>query len=139
MALDKYANFTEALLTDALPNMSTATVNCMLLDSTHTPAPNVDTTVADVSGDEVSGTGYTAGGEAVSDVGVSRSGAVTVLEGDDAVWPNSTITARYAVVYEDSTDLLIGIGDFGADEESSDGEFRVNFTANELVEFTSNP
>lgn len=55
---------------------------------------------ADVSATEISGTGYTAGGQALANPTVSAAG---VFDADDVIWTNSTITALYAVIYRTGT------------------------------------
>lgn len=56
------------------------------------------------------------------------------LDTADVSWtPNTTITARYAVLYvngsDGTTDYVVGIIDFGQDESSSNGDFNVNVHA----------
>lgn len=48
--------------------------------------------------DEVTGTGYVAGGVDV-DVTMSSSSGVVTVSSDPAVWTNATITAKYGVLY----------------------------------------
>lgn len=55
---------------------------------------------ADVSAWEISGTGYTAGGASTT-VGVTGNATVTVTC-TGASWSNATISACYAVVYDDT-------------------------------------
>lgn len=134
MTLQKYDHLLESLLTDALPDLETATLNCALLADTHTPDTATHTTFTDVAGDEVTGDGYTGGGQAITS-GVTRTGATATLDADGVTWPDSTLTAAHAVVYEASTELLIGIGTFDDPLESSDGELTVDFEDGYLVEF----
>lgn len=91
--------------------------------------------------DEVSGTGYTAGGETLTTATVSYDAATNVikLDGDDVSWANSTITAQYAVIYDDTptaTKPLIAYVDFGQDESSSDGTFKVTWDADGMATVT---
>lgn len=73
------------------------------------PAPTVPgvgaevTVWADVSANEISGTGYTAGGAALANVSLASTGLLAQLLADDALWSSATLTARYAVVYLDAT------------------------------------
>lgn len=81
---------------------------------------------------EVTGTGYTAGGNTVT-VTVNLDTAndrVDVTLGG-TTWPSSTITARKAVYYKSrggaaTADELVAINDFGADVISSSGTFTLN-------------
>ncbi len=81
---------------------------------------------------EVTGTGYTAGGN-------TATVSVTLDTANDRVditlggttWPSSTITARKAVYYKSrggaaSADELIAINDFGSDVTTSAGTFTLN-------------
>ena len=114
----------------------TDTVKVALLDNTHTPAQDTHDYFDDVSADEVSGTGYTAGGATLANksVGYTAGTNVTKFDADDVSWGSSTITARYAVLYVDtggasSTDPLIGYVDFGEDVSSSSGTFSITWDA----------
>lgn len=81
---------------------------------------------------EVSGTGYTAGG-AVTSVTVTLDTAndrVDIVFGT-TTWPSSTITARKAVVRKArggaaSADELIYVNDFGSDISTTSGTFTAN-------------
>lgn len=48
-------------------------------------------------------------------------------------WTSSTLTARYVVFYRDATagtlDFVVGYGDFGQNESSSNGTFSIQFPA----------
>lgn len=72
---------------------------------------------------EVVGTGYTAGGEDI----LNATGTDGKLDADDVVWANSDIIARFAVVYESVGGKLIAVFDFGANKESSSGNFTVSW------------
>ena len=64
-----------------------------------------------------------------------------VLDADDQTWTSSTITARYAVVYDatpatNATKPLIGYVDFGSDQSSSNGNFTITWDATGIVRIT---
>ncbi len=78
---------------------------------------------------EVTGTGYTAGG-ATTSVTVTKDTANDRLDISigAASWPTSTITARKAVIYKSrggasSADELVAVIDFGSDVVSTAGTF----------------
>lgn len=81
---------------------------------------------------EVTGTGYTAGGNTVT-VSVTLDTAndrVDITLGG-TTWPTSTITARKAIYYKSrggaaSADELIACNDFGSDVVSTGGTFTLN-------------
>lgn len=82
---------------------------------------------------EVSGTNYTAGGVALNNASVTVDGTTAILDFDDAVFANVSITARGAVIYNTSsainTNAAIAVLDFGADKTATDGDFTVIFPA----------
>lgn len=96
-AVKVYAEAAEALI-EGLIDLDTDTFVVTLHTSSYSPAQNTHATWADVSASEVSGTGYTAGGVALSSVTSSSSGAVVTFDAADVSWPSSTITAKYAVI-----------------------------------------
>lgn len=83
--------------------------------------------------DEVSGTGYTAGGGALTNVTPTTSGTTALTDFDDLTFSSSTITARGALLYNttagggtDTTESVIVL-DFGSDKSSSAGDFTIIF------------
>jgi len=80
---------------------------------------------------EVSGTGYSAGGEALTVTGgaVSISGTTAYIDFSDVTWSTATITARGAVIYNDTVagDPAVAVLDFGADKTATAGDFTVSF------------
>lgn len=116
-------------------NLDSDQLNLALLDNNHANDIDNDATFSDVSGDEVSGSGYSAGGQAIANTGVTQDNTDDegVLDGDDVVWSNSSITARYGVVYHNSTGTIVAILDFGQDKTSSNGEFKVSFAGEGIV------
>jgi len=86
------------------------------------------TTTAYSSTNEVSGTGYTAGGAALTEVTPTSSGTTAYVDFGDATWSSATITARGALIYN-STDSnkAVAVLDFGADKTSTNGDFTVQF------------
>ena len=78
--------------------------------------------------DEVSGTGYTAGGNTLAGAAISASGTTAIVDFDNTTWAASTITARGAMIYNSSkANRAIAILDFGADKTSTDGDFTIQF------------
>lgn len=61
------------------------------------------TTWADVSGSEITGTGYVAGGQALSSVAMTADALEAKMTAADSLWSSATFTARYAAVYFDAT------------------------------------
>lgn len=79
---------------------------------------------------EVTGAGYTAGGNTLTGAAVTLDGTTAVVDFNDAVWTSSTITARGALIYNSSkSNKAIAVLDFGSDKSSTDGTFTINFPA----------
>jgi len=86
------------------------------------------TTTAYTATNEVSGTGYVAGGQALTTVAPTSSGTTAYLDFDDETWTSSTITARGALIYNsDQSNKSVAVLDFGADKTSTAGDFTVVF------------
>ena len=111
------------------------TIKVMLCTSAYTPDQDTHRYKSAIT-NEVTGTGYTAGGATLGTPTVTYTGATNVLklDGNDVSWATSTITARYAVVYDstpatDATRPLLCYVDFGADVTSSGGAFDIVWDA----------
>jgi hypothetical protein len=78
---------------------------------------------------EISGTGYSAGGQALDNPTVTLSGTTAFIDFDDETWTNATITARGALIYNDTVagDPAVAVFDFGSDKTSTAGDFVVQF------------
>ena len=81
---------------------------------------------------EVSGTGYTAGGESLTiatNPTDGGSGTTAFLDFSDVTWSTATITARGALIYRNSGsgNPAVAVLDFGADKTSTGGNFVVQF------------
>lgn len=119
------------------------TIKVMLTTSSYTPNQDTHVYKSDVT-NEVSGTGYTAGGQALASKTVTYDSATNtvILDAADTVWSASTITARYAVVYDDAgasdaTKVLLGYVDFGSDQSSTSGNFTLTWDATGIIRVTS--
>ena len=88
------------------------------------------TTTAYATTNEVSGTGYTAGGVTLSSQAVAydSSNNVAYFDAADPSWSSATITARGALIYNNTkSNASIAVLDFGSDFSSSNGTFQVQF------------
>jgi hypothetical protein len=89
---------------------------------------NQDTTVYS-STDEVSGTGYTAGGQILTGVSISSSGYIAYVNWANVTW-NAALTARCALLYNASKgNKSVCVLDFGADKTST-STFTITMPAN---------
>ena len=86
------------------------------------------TTTAYTATNEVSGTGYVAGGQALTTVAPTSSGTTAYLDFNDETWTSSTITARGALIYNSTqSNKSVAVLDFGGDKTSTAGDFTVVF------------
>jgi|TARA_R110000765_G_scaffold298253_1_gene393349 hypothetical protein len=91
-------------------------------------------TTAYATTNEVSGTGYTAGGNTLAVAAVPTdggSGTTAYLDFTDSTWSTATITARGALIYRNSGsgNPAVAVLDFGADKTSTGGAFTIQFPA----------
>jgi hypothetical protein len=94
---------------------------------TSTASLDADTT-AYATTNEVTGTGYTAGGASLTNVTPTTSGTTAYTDFSDVTWSNSTITANGALIYNSTNDdAAVCVLSFGADKSSSSGDFTITF------------
>ena len=112
--------------------LSSHTYRMMLVTSAYTP--DKDHNRRDDVTNEISGTGYTAGGE-ICTVTVTADPANdrTIISISEPSWASATFTARRAVVYRArggaaSADELVCTLDFGADKTATGGTFTTDET-----------
>jgi len=120
-------------------DMEADTIKCALLSSSH--SFNADNnTWSDISANEISGTGYTAGGASLANKSVTQDNTndKAKFDADNVTWSNATITAHYAVLYDDTltNDDLIACFDFGSDKSSSSGNFTIEWDSNGIIELS---
>ena len=92
-------------------------------------------TTAYTATNEVSGTGYSAGGQALTNVDPTTSGTTALIDFADETWTTATITARGALIYNTTpnttsisvTNPTVVVLDFGGDKTSTAGDFTVVF------------
>ena len=142
MASKLYGQFLQQALNKEI-DWDSDTIKVALLSNSYTPDQDAHNYLDDVIAYEVTGTGYTTGGASLSNKTntYNASTNVIVLDADDVTWASSTITARYAVVYDatpstNATRPLIGYVDFGSDQSSSNGNFTITWDSTGIVRIT---
>lgn len=87
------------------------------------------TTTAYTVTNEVSGTGYSAGGNTLTVSQVPTSTSTTAwLDFADTTWVSSTITANGALIYNSTnSDKAVAVLAFGGDKTSTNGDFTIVF------------
>lgn len=109
----------------------------MITDSA-TPAFDTHDFWSDLEANEVSGTGYTAGGETLTGTELTVSGGTATYDATDVSWATSTISsAMAAVTYFDrggatTADELFLLHDFVSAASSSGGTFLISWNASGL-------
>jgi hypothetical protein len=142
MASKLYGQFLQKALNKEV-DFDSDTIKVALLTSSYSPNQDTHDYYDDVVANEVTGTGYTTGGATLASKTSTYDSAnnVIVLDAADVTWSSSTITARYAVVYDDTpatngTKPLIGYVDFGSDQSSTNGNFTITWDATGIVRIT---
>ena len=89
------------------------------------------TTTAYSTSQEVSNSGsYSAGGGTLTKVAPTSSGTTAFTDFSDLTFTTATITARGALIYNDTnSDKAVCVLDFGSDKSSSSGSFTIQFPA----------
>lgn len=124
---------------DGTLDLDTDTIYCMLVTSSYSPDIDTHTRRTDVT-NEVSGSGYAAGGAEITNKQVTQDNTDDEGVWDstvDLTWGSSTITARAAVLYKStggaSNDNLICYVDFGEDKSSSNGDFTIQWNSEGIL------
>lgn len=137
-----YGNFLAKALNKEV-DWDSDTIKVALLTSSYTPNQDTHDYFDDVSTYEVTGTGYTTGGQTLGSKTITYDTAnnVIILDAADTTWSSSTITARYAAIYDDSgataaSKALIGYVDFSSDQSSTNGNFTITWDSTGIVRIT---
>ena len=90
-------------------------------------------TTAYTTSNEVSGSGYSAGGGTLTRVDPSTSGTTALTDFGDLSFSTATVSARGALIYNTTTGSGSGttdtvvVLDFGSDKTSTAGDFTIQF------------
>jgi hypothetical protein len=120
-------------------DLTSDTIKVAMTTSSYTPDGDAHDNFDDIT-NEVSGTGYSAGGETLASKSFTQDNTNNrgVFDADDVTWTSSTITnARYAIIYKStgtaSTSRLIALVDFGSNFSSSSSTFRIQWNASGIL------
>ena len=114
-------------LLEGVHNLGSDTIKIALYTDAATLGADTTTYSTD---NEVSGTGYTAGGVQIGAT-VSSDGTIAYVDFDDATWASSSFTARGALIYNSSkSNKAVMVLDFGDDKTSNNSTFTVGMPAN---------
>lgn len=99
-----------------------------------TSSASLDASTTDYStSNEVVGTGYSAGGNTLTNVTPTTSGTTAFVDFADTTWSSATITANGALIYNTTSAGGSGTTDavcvlaFGGDKTSTNGDFVIQF------------
>ena len=94
---------------------------------TSTATLDASTTVYSAT-NEVTGTGYVAGGATLTLTAAAASGRTIIIDFGDSSWTVSTITARGALIYNSTAgNKAVAVLDFGSNKTSAASTFTVQF------------
>lgn len=124
---------------------SETTIDVAMITDAATPDFSAHDFWSDLEGSEVSGTGYTAGGTALTGTEVTIASGSVTYDATDVSWASSTISnAMAAVGYFDrggatTADELLFLSDFVTAASSSNGTFTVQWSASGIYVVDATP
>lgn len=111
-------------------------IKVALCTSSYTPDQDAHDYFNDITNELPTANGYTSGGATLANCAAAYTAGTNVakFDADDVTWASSSITARYAIVYDSSpgtaaTNPLIAYVDFGADVSSTSSNFTITWDA----------
>lgn len=122
---------------------STATdIKVALLSSSYTPSQTSDDNWGELSSHEITGNNYTSPGASLSSKTVTTSSLATTFDADDVTWSNSSITAYYAILYDNTSSdssmkKLLTYTDFGGSKVSDGGDFTIQWNSSGIFTITA--
>ena len=138
-----YGNCPANAFSGALSNLGAigTDIKVMLLTDGYNPDQQDDAVIGDVSTHEVDGTNYDAGGKSLTNKSLTHDTNVTTFTADEVAWDNSTMSVKYAVLYDNTPaaagdKTLISYVDFGENVSSFDGTFKIVWNAGGIFTVT---
>ena len=120
------------------PDFVNDTIKVALLNNSHSYNPDHDT-FADVSANQITGTGYSAGGATLGSKTVTNDDTdnEAVWDAADVSWGSASFSAYHAVIYDDTltspADMLICSIDFGGIQTVTSGTFQITWAAEGII------
>jgi hypothetical protein len=88
---------------------------------------------------EITGTGYTAGGNTLTRIVPATTDQVAYISFQNTTWNPASFTARGALIYNSTTNAAVAVLDFGSDKTATN-TFTVTFptadATNAIIRFT---
>lgn len=134
-----YNNFKEQLLLGELDLGNGADTLKLILVTGHSPDIDTHAVLTDVSGDEESGTGYTAGGETLTNQAVTQDDANdrAKFDADDVTWTGLDVgTPSHCILYDDThaSDYLIAYWELTT--ASNGGDYTIQWHSDGILLLT---
>jgi len=107
-------------LLSGLENFATGTTQVYKIALYNANAELNAATLVYTSLNEVTGAGYTAGGEILTPIAPASSGSTAYVSFDNVSWFASSFICRGALIYNSSTNAAVAVLDFGSDKTASD-------------------
>ena len=120
------------------PDFVNDTIKVALLNNSHSYNPDHDVWT-DVSANQITGTGYTAGGATLGSKTVTNDDTdnEAVWDAADVSWGSASFSAYHAVIYDDTltspADMLICSIDFGGIQTVTSGTFQITWAAEGII------
>lgn len=109
------------------------TINVGLLTDSHSFTAS-DTSWASISANEISGTGYTAGGATLGSQSVTMASNTATWDAADTSWTSATFTAYHAALYSvTNSSSLIASVDFGGEQTVTSGTFTIEWNSAGII------
>lgn len=112
-------------------------IKTMLVKAAYTPDVDTDAAYADVSGNECSGTGYTATGETLASQSVAyvAGSNLAKFDGTDETWSSLNVSAggdpAWAVMYDSTVDILMAYWEIAT--ATNGGDWTLQWHANGIM------
>lgn len=113
-------------LLSGLENFATGTTQVYKIALYNANAELTASTLEYTTLNEVTGAGYTAGGEILTPIVPASSGSTAYISFNNVSWVAANFLCRGALIYNDTTNAAVAVLDFGSDKTAS-GTFTVTF------------
>ena len=123
-------------------NSTLTDIRVALLSSAYTADVQNDDNWGEISSLEITGNNYSSPGAELTTKSVTASGQEVVFNADDVTWSNSSITAYYAVVFDNTSTAaankkLLSYTDFGGAKIADGGDFTIQWSTAGIFSITA--
>lgn len=141
VTLKVYSHFPEHALKELINLGAPDVIKVALCASGYTPSQDNHDFFDDITNELSAGNGYTSGGATMGSPALTLTARVLKFDGSDVQWTSSTLTARYAIIYDSTPSNggnkpLIAYVDFGENKSSENGTFKIQWNASGILTIT---